>query len=130
MNKKSIVYNHIKKINEARKIGKKGCYSCIFNMSNRELSSALDIEEDIILSPCPLAAYTLFTYGFINSCTYDHAVGNLVQKHLIPNQNIAQRFDLLNKKQKNYIITDLQKRYVDCGIGCNQECHITEANKI
>ena len=130
MNKKSIVHNHIKKINEARKIGKKGCYSCIFNMSNRELSSALDIEEDDGLAPCPLTAYVLFIYGFINSCTYDHAVGNLVQEHLISNQNIAQRFDLLNKKQKNYIITDLQKRYVDCGIGCSQECHIIEVNKI
>ena len=30
----------------------------------------IDIEEYIILSPCPLAAYTLFTYGFINKSTY------------------------------------------------------------
>ena len=82
MNKKSIVYNHIKKINEARKIGKKGCYSCIFNMSNRELSSALDIEEDIILSPCPLAAYTLFTYGFINKSTYIAATKKMYEKKL------------------------------------------------
>ena len=99
-------------------------------MSSDELAYILGIEEDAVLAPCPLTAYVLFIYGFINSCTYDHAVGNLAQKHLIPNQNIAQRFDSLNKKQKNYIITDLQKRYVDCGIGCNQECHITEANKI
>ena len=99
-------------------------------MSSDELAYILGIEEDAVLAPCPLTAYVLFIYGFINSCTYDHAVGNLAQKHLISNQNIAQHFDSLNKKQKNYIITDLQKRYVDCGIGCNQECHITEANKI
>ena len=99
-------------------------------MSSDELAYILGIEEDAVLAPCPLTAYVLFIYGFINSCTYDHAVGNLEQKHPISNQNIAQRFDSLNKKQKNYIITDLQKRYVDCGIGCNQECHITEANKI
>ena len=131
MNKKSIIYNHIKNIKKARKEKKEGCCGhCIFSMSSDELAYILGIKEDDVLAPCPLTAYVLFIYGFINSCTYDHAVGNLAQKYLISNQNIAQRFGSLNKKQKNYIITDLQKRYVDCGIGCNQECKIIEVNKI
>ena len=130
MNKKSIVYNHVKNVKKARKNKKIHCSSCIFSMSSDELAYILGIKEDDVLAPCPLTAYVLFIYGFINSCTYDHAVGNLAQKYLISNQNIAQRFDSLNKKQKNYIITDLQKRYVDCGIGCSQECKIIEVNKI
>ena len=130
MDKRKIIYDHIKNIKKARKNKKIHCSSCIFSMSSDELAYILGIKEDDVLAPCPLTAYVLFIYGFINSCTYDQAVGNLEQKHPISNQNIAQRFDSLNKKQKNYIITDLQKRYVDCGIGCNQECHITEANKI
>ena len=112
MNKKSIIYNHIKNIKKARKNKKIHCSSCIFSMSSDEL------------------AYILFIYGFINSCTYNHAIGNLVQKHPIPNQNIGQYFDSLNEKQKNYIITNLQTRYVDCGLGCKQECKIIEVNKI
>ena len=99
-------------------------------MSSNELAYILGIEKDAVLAPCPLAAYVLFIYGFINSCTYDHALGNLVQKHLISNQNIGQKFDSLNERQKNYIITDLQTRYVDCGLGCRQECNIVEVNKI
>ena len=130
MNKRKIIYDHIKNVKKARKNKESNCNSCIFNMSSNDLAYILGIKEDDVLAPCPLTAYVLFIYGFINSCTYDHAVGNLTQKYLISNQNIAQHFDSLNKKQKNYIITDLQKRYVDCGIGCNQECHITEANKI
>ena len=130
MDKRKIIYDHIKNVKKARKNKESHCNSCIFNMSSNDLAYILGIKEDDVLAPCPLTAYVLFIYGFINSCTYDQVVGNLAQKHLISNQNIAQRFDLLNKKQKNYIITDLQKRYVDCGIGCNQECHITEANKI
>ena len=130
IDKKSIIYNHIKNIKKARKNKKIHCSSCIFSMSSDELAYILGIKEDDVLAPCPLTAYVLFIYGFINSCTYDHAVGNLAQKYLISNQNIAQRFDSLNKKQKNYIITDLQKRHVDCGIGCNQECKIIEVNKI
>ena len=131
MNKRKIIYDHVKNVKKARKEKKEGCCGhCIFNISRGVLTFILGIERDAMFNSCPLAAYVLFIYGFINSCTYDHAVGNLEQKHPISNQNIAQRFDSLNKKQKNYIITDLQKRYVDCGIGCNQECHITEANKI
>ena len=130
MDKRKIIYDHIKNVKKARKNKESHCSSCIFSMSSDELAYILGIKEDDVLAPCPLTAYVLFIYGFINSCTYDHAVGNLVQEHPIPNQNIAQRFDLLNKKQKNYIITDLQKRYVDCGIGCNQECKIIEVNKI
>ena len=130
MDKRKIIYDHVKNVKKARKNKESHCNSCIFNISSNDLAYILGIKEDDVLAPCPLTAYVLFIYGFINSCTYDHAVGNLEQKHPISNQNIAQRFDSLNKKQKNYIITDLQKRYVDCGIGCNQECHITEANKI
>ena len=40
----------------------------------------LFIEEDIILSPCPLAAYTLFTYGFINKSTYIAATKKCMKK--------------------------------------------------
>ena len=130
MNKKSIIYNHIKNIKKARKNKESHCNSCIFNMSSNDLAYILGMEKDDVLAPCPLAAYVLFIYGFINSCTYDHALGILVQKHSILNQNIGQRFDSLNKKQKNYIITDLQTKYVDCGLGCKQECKIIEANKI
>ena len=130
VDKRKIIYDHIKNIKNARKNKKSHCNSCIFNMSSNDLAYILGMKENAVLAPCPLTAYVLFIYGFINSCTYDHAVGNLVQEHLISNQNIAQRFDLLNKKQKNYIITDLQKRYVDCGLGCKQECKIIEVNKI
>ena len=128
MNKKSIVYNHIKKINEARKIGKKGCYSCIFNMSNRELSSALDIEEDIILSPCPLAAYTLFTYGFINKNTYITATKKMYEENY--EENYEEHYNSLSKIKKYSIVVGVQRNMVDCIVGCNQECHITEVNKI
>ena len=128
MNKKSIVYNHIKKINEARKIGKKGCYSCIFNMSNRELSSALDIEEDIILSPCPLAAYTLFTYGFINKNTYIAATKKMYEKNY--EENYEEHYNSLSKIKKYSIVVGVQRNMVDCIVGCKQECKIIEVNKI
>ena len=124
MNKKSIVYNHIKKINEARKIGKVGCYSCIFNMSNREISSALDIEEDIILSPCPLAAYTLFTYGFIDKCTYIAATKKTHE------ENYTEHYNSLSKTKKYSIVVGLQENMVDCKVGLKQKCYITEVNKI
>ena len=130
MNKKSIIYNHIKNVKKARKNKESNCNSCIFNMSSNDLAYILEIKEDDVLAPCPLTAYVLFIYGFINSCTYNHAVGNLVQKHPIPNQNIDQYFDSLNEKQKNYIITNLQTRYVVCGLGRKQECKIIEVNKI
>ena len=130
MNKRNIIYNHIKNVKRARKSKESHCNSCIFSMSSNDLAYILGIKENDVLAPCPLSAYVLLIYGFINSCAYDQALGNSVQKHPIPKKNIAQRFDLLNKKQKNYIITDLQKRYVDCGLGCKQECKIIEVNKI
>ena len=130
MNKRKVIYNHIKNVEKARKNKESHCSSCIFNMSSNDLAYILDIEKDAVLAPCPLAAYTLFIYGFINSCTYDHALGNLAKKHPIPNQNINQRFDSLNEKQKNYIISYLQTKYVDCGLGCKQECKVIEVNKI
>ena len=130
MNKRKIIYDHIKNVKKARKNKESNCNSCIFNMSSNDLAYILGIKEDDVLAPCLLTAYVLFIYGFINSCTYDHAVGNLTQKYLISNQNIAQHFDSLNKKQKNYIITNLQTRYVDCGLGRKQECKIIEVNKI
>ena len=124
MNKKSIVHDHIKKINEARKIGKKGCYSCIFNMSNRELSSALDIEEDIILSPCPLAAYTLFTYGFIDKYTYIAAAKKIQE------ENYVEHYNSLSRTKKYSIVVKLQENIVDCKVGLKQKCKIAEVNKI
>ena len=130
MNKRKIIYDHVKNVKKARKNKESNCNSCIFNMSSNDLAYILGMKENAVLAPCPLAAYVLFIYGFINSCTYNHAIGNLVQEHLISNQNIAQRFDLLNKKQKNYIITNLQTRYVVCGLGRKQECKIIEVNKI
>ena len=130
MNKRKIIYNHIKNVKKARKNKETHCNSCIFSMSSNDLAYILGIKEDDVFAPCPLTAYVLFIYGFINSCTYDHAVVNLAQKHLISNQNIAQYFDSLSEKQKNYIITNLQTKYVDCGLGCKQECKIIEVNKI
>ena len=130
MNKRKIIYDHIKNVKKARKNKESNCNSCIFNMSSNDLAYILGMKENAVLAPCPLAAYVLFIYGFINSCTYNHAIGNLVQKHPILNQNIDQYFDSLNEKQKNYIITNLQTRYVDCGLGCKQECKIIEVNKI
>ena len=126
MDKRKIIYDHIKNVKKARKNKESNCNSCIFNMSSNDLAYILDMKENAVLAPCPLAAYVLFIYGFINN----HAIGNLVQKHPIPNQNIDQYFDSLNKKQKNYIITNLQTRYVDCGLGRKQECKIIEVNKI
>ena len=124
MNKKSIVRNHIKNINEARKIGKAGCYSCIFNMSNRELSSALDIEEDIILSPCTLAAYTLFTYGFIDKYTYIAAAKKMQE------ENYVEHYNSLSRTKKYSIVVKLQENMVDCIVGLKQKCKIAEVNKI
>ena len=130
MDKRKIIYDHIKNVKKARKNKESHCNSCIFNISSNDLAYILGMKENAVLAPCPLTAYVLFIYGFINSCTYNHAIGNLVQKHPIPNQNIGQYFDSLNEKQKNYIITNLQTRYVDCGLGCKQECKIIEVNKI
>lgn len=131
VNKRKIVYNHIKKIKKARKEKKEGCCGhCIFSIPSGVLTFLLGIERDDIFNSCPLAAYVLLIYGFINSCAYDQALGNLVQKHPIPKKNIEQYFDSLSEKQKNYIITNLQTKYVDCGLGCKQECKVIEANKI
>ena len=130
MDKRKIIYDHIKNVKKARNNKESHCNSCIFNISRGVLTFILGIERDAMFNSCSLAAYVLFIYGFINSCTYNHAIGNLVQKHPIPNQNIGQYFDSLNEKQKNYIITNLQTRYVDCGLGCKQECKIIEVNKI
>ena len=127
MNKRKVIYNHIKNVKKARENKESHCNSCIFNMSSNDLAYILGIEKkDTILAPCPLAAYVLFIYGFINSCTYDHALGNLAQKHQFTSKN----FDSLNEEQKRSIIVDLQTRYVDCGLGCKKECKITEVNKI
>ena len=130
MNKRNIIYNHIKNVKRARKNKESHCNSCIFSMSSNDLAYILGMKENAVLAPCPLAAYVLFIYGFINSCTYDQALGNSVQKHPMSNQNAVQYFDSLSEKQKKYIITDLQIRYVDCGLGCKQECKVIEVNKI
>ena len=45
MNKKSIIYNHIKNIKKARKNKKIHCSSCIFSMSSDELAYILGIKE-------------------------------------------------------------------------------------
>lgn len=130
MNKRNIIYNHIKNVKRARKNKETHCNSCIFSMSSNDLAYILGIKENDVLAPCPLSAYVLLIYGFINSCAYDQALGNLVQKHPIPKKNIEQYFDSLSEKQKKYIITNLQTKYVDCGLGCKQECKVIEVNKI
>ena len=89
MNKRNIIYNHIKNVKRARKNKEINCNSCIFSMSSNNLAYILGIKENDVLAPCPLSAYVLLIYGFINSCAYDQVLGNLVQKHPIPKKILS-----------------------------------------
>ena len=124
MNKKSIIYNHIKNIKKARKNKKIHCSSCIFSMSSDELAYILGIKEDDVLAPCPLTAYVLFIYGFINKSTYIAATKKMYEK------NYEEHYNSLNKIKKYSIVVGVQRNMVDCIVGCKQECKIIEVNKI
>lgn len=131
MNKRKIVYNHIKKIKKSRKEKKEGCCGyCIFNMHIDVLTFLLGIERDAIFNSCPLAAYVLLIYGFIDSHTFANALKKIHGKHSTLKKITDQNFNSLSEKRKRSIIEDLQTYYVDCTLGNKQECSIVEVNKI
>ena len=131
MNKRKIVYNHIKKIKKTRKEKKEGCCGyCIFSISRDVLTFLLGIERDDIFNSCPLAAYILLIYGFIDNHTFTDALKNIRGKHPILKKFTNKNFDSLNEKQKRSIIMGLQTYYVNCILGNKQECKIIEVNKI
>ena len=131
VNKRKIVYNHIKKIKKARKEKKEGCCGhCIFNIPSGVLAFLLDIERDDIFNSCPLAAYVLFIYGFIDNHTFTNALKNIRGKHPTPKKITDKNFDSLSEKQKRSIIAYLKTYFVDCTLGNKQGCSIVEVNKI
>ena len=131
MNKKSIVHNNIKKINEARKEKKEGCCGhCIFSISRDVLTFLLGIKRDAISNSCSLAAYVLLIYGFIDSHAFTDALKNIRGKHPTLKKITDQNFDSLSEKRKCFIIADLQTYFVNCILGNKQECSIVEVNKI
>lgn len=131
MNKRKIVYNHIKKIKNSRKKKKEGCCGyCIFNIPSDALTFLLGIDSHAIFNSCSLAAYVLLIYGFIDSHAFTDALKNIRGKHPTLKKITDQNFDSLSEKRKRSIIADLQKYYVNCTLGNKQECHITEVNKI
>ena len=131
MNKRKIVYNHIKKIKKARKEKKEGCCGhCIFSIPRGVLTFLLGIERDDIFNSCPLAAYVLLIYGFIDNHTFTDALKNIRGKHPTLKKFTDQNFDSLSEKRKRSIIMGLQTYYVNCILGNKQECSIVEVNKI
>ena len=131
MNKRKIVYNHIKKIKKSRKEKKEGCCGhCIFSISRDVLTFLLGIKRDAISNSCSLAAYVLLIYGFIDSHAFTDALKNIRGKHPTLKKITDQNFDSLSEKRKCFIVVGVQRNMVDCIVGCNQECHITEVNKI
>ena len=131
MNKRKIVYNHIKKIKKARKKEKEGCCGhCIFSIPRDVLTFILGIERDAMFNSCPLAAYVLFIYGFIDSHAFTGALKNFRGKHPTLKKFTDKNFDSLSEKQKRSIIAGLQTYFVDCGLGNKQGCSIVEVNKI
>ena len=131
MNKRKIVYNHIKKIKKSRKEKKEGyCGHCIFNIPSGVLTFLLGIEKDAISNSCSLAAYVLLIYGFIDSHAFTDALKNIRGKHPTLKKITEQNFDSLSEKRKRSIVADLQTYFVNCILGNKQECHITEVNKI
>ena len=131
MNKRKIVYNHIKKIKKQRKEKKEGCCGyCIFNIPSDVLTFLLGIERDAISNSCSLAAYVLLIYGFIDSHAFTDALKNIRGKHPTLKKITDQNFDSLSEKRKRSIIADLQTYFVNCILGNKQECSIVEVNKI
>ena len=131
MNKRKIVYNHIKKIKKSRKEKKEGCCGhCIFSISRGVLAFLLGIERDDMFNSCPLAAYVLLIYGFIDSHAFTDALKNIHGKHPTLKKFTDKNFDSLSEKQKHSIIAGLQTYFVDCTLGNKQGCSIVEVNKI
>ena len=131
MNKRKIVYNHAKKIKKARKKEKEGCCGhCIFSIPRGVLTFILGIERDAMFNSCPLAAYVLFIYGFINSHAFTDVLKNIRGKHPALKKFTDKNFDSLSEKQKHSIIAGLQTYFVDCTLGNKQGCSIVEVNKI
>ena len=131
MNKRKIVYNHIKKIKKARKEKKEGCCGhCIFNIHIDVLTFLLGIERYAISNSCSLAAYVLLIYGFIDSHAFTDALKNIRGKHPTLKKITDQNFDSLSEKRKRSIVADLQTYFVNCILGNKQKCSIIEVNKI
>ena len=131
MNKRKIIYDHVKNVKKARKEKKEGCCGhCIFNISRGVLTFILGIERDAMFNSCPLAAYVLFIYGFINSHAFTDALKNIRGKHPTLKKFTNKNFDSLSEKQKRSIIAGLQTYFVDCTLGNKQGCSIVEVNKI
>ena len=131
MDKRKIVYNHIKKIKKSRKEKKEGCCGhCIFNIPRDVLTFLLGIERDAMFNSCSLAAYVLLIYGFIDSHAFTDALKNIRGKHPTLKKFTDKNFDSLSEKQKLSIIAGLQTYFVDCALGNKQGCSIVEVNKI
>ena len=130
MNKRKIIYDHVKNVKKARKNKESHCNSCIFNMSSNDLAYILGMKENAVLAPCPLAAYVLFIYGFINSHAFTDALKNIHGKHPTLKKFTDKNFDSLSERQKHSIIAGLQTYFVDCTLGNKQGCSIVEVNKI
>ena len=131
MNKRKIIYDHIKNVKKARKEKKEGCCGhCIFNISRGVLAFLLDIERDDIFNSCPLAAYALLIYGFIDNHTFTDALKNIRGKHPTLKKITDQNFDSLSEKRKRSIIAYLKTYFVDCNLGNKQGCSTVEVNKI
>ena len=99
-------------------------------MSSNDLAYILGMKENAVLAPCPLAAYVLFIYGFINSHAFTDALKNIRGKHPTLKKFTNKNFDSLSEKQKRSIIAGLQTYFVDCTLGNKQGCSIVEVNKI
>ena len=131
MDKRKIVYNHIKKIKKSRKEKKEGCCGhCIFNIPRDVLTFLLGIERDAMFNSCSLAAYVLLIYGFIDSHAFTDALKNIRGKHPTLKKFTDKNFDSLSEKQKLSIIAGLQTYFVDCALGNKQGCSTVEVNKI
>ena len=131
MDKRKIVYNHIKKIKKSRRKKKEGCCGhCIFNIPRDVLTFLLGIERDAMFNSCSLAAYVLLIYGFIDSHAFTDALKNIRGKHPTLKKFTDKNFDSLSEKQKLSIIAGLQTYFVDCALGNKQGCSTVEVNKI
>ena len=131
MDKRKIVYNHIKKIKKSRKEKKEGCCGhCIFNIPRDVLTFLLGIERYAMFNSCSLAAYVLLIYGFIDSHAFTDALKNIRGKHPTLKKFTDKNFDSLSEKQKFSIIVGLQTYFVDCALGNKQGCSTVEVNKI
>ena len=130
VDKRKIIYDHIKNVKKARNNKESHCNSCIFNISSGVLTFLLGIERDAMFNSCSLAAYVLLIYGFIDSHAFTDALKNIRGKHPTLKKFTNKNFDSLSEKQKRFIIAGLQTYFVDCTLGNKQGCSIVEVNKI